>query len=93
MYVRKDSDDIGASTSDTPHNQAFEELVKDIKPRLEEGRAFSMNDLLNKYQNILQNHVTEEEAMRFTSQKLKQKLELNVVALYLFYRRLGGNLI
>lgn len=72
---KKDSDDIGASTSDTPHNQAFEELVKDIKPRLEQGRAFSMNDLLNKYQNILQNHVTEEEAMRFTSQKLKQKLE------------------
>ncbi|MES9881199.1 MAG: hypothetical protein ABW185_10000 [Sedimenticola sp.] len=72
---QKTPGDSEAGTSNMPHTRALHDLFEEVKPHLDQGRALTMVDLLAKYQHLLQRHVTEEEAKRFTRQKLKQKLE------------------
>ena len=40
-------------TVDSPHQRAFQELVIDLNTGIEQGRAYDMMSLLDKYRDIL----------------------------------------
>lgn len=57
------------------HKDAFDELVKIIQPELVKGKALSMDTLLTRYHELLKQYLPEDEAEKYTRQRLKKKLE------------------
>ena len=59
---------------DSPHERAFQELVIDLNTGIEQGRAYDMMSLLDKYRDILtQKGATNPES--YTTQNLKIRLQ------------------
>ena len=73
-YIKQDKCTEEMSEAGDIYNEALEKLMSDILPHLNEGKAFSMQELLEKYQLILTDSITEDEASSYTKQKLKTKL-------------------
>ena len=61
-----------ARPTNSIHEDAFNKLVKKIDPKLEEGRALTIVDLLTSYKSILVNKKCET-AESYTVQKLKNR--------------------
>ena len=68
-----------------PHVAAFDELIKCIKPELDRGRAYDMNQLLSHYQTLLQDHMSTADASKFTCQGLKAKLQTHCSDYLMFH--------
>ena len=58
-----------------PHNAAFMELLDTIQPELEKGKAIGMDTAMSRFQTFLMKCISKDEAMRYTRQKLKLKIE------------------
>ena len=70
---------------DSPHEQAFQELVIDLAVGIEQGRAYDMMSLLGKYQDILtQKGVANPES--YTTQNLKIRLQKHFSSAIVFHQ-------
>ena len=58
-----------------PHSAAFMELLDTIQPELEKGKAIGMDTALSCFQAFLMKYISKDEAMTYTRQKLKLKIE------------------
>lgn len=65
------------STAPSTYNDALEELMTEVMPELDKGKALDMGFLHVKYQSILKKHIPPDEAMSYTRHKLKSKIETN----------------
>ena len=53
----------------------MDDLISKIKPELEDGTDFDMNQVFQMYQEFLENYMSQEDAQKYTHQKLKIKLQ------------------
>ena len=58
----------------TIYDQAFDDLLLVLQPKLKEGRAVDMNTVLDWYKECLQRY-TDEDISGYRKQKLKEKIE------------------
>ena len=63
------------TAAENVHTKAFEELMGKLLPEFENGRAFDMNEILVKYQDILKSYLPEVEAKKYKRQNMKSRLE------------------
>ena len=71
-YLKKS---VPTSSASSPHDSAFDDLISKIKPELEDGTDFDMNQVFQFYQEFLGNYTSQEDAQKYTHQKLKIKLQ------------------
>ena len=70
---------------DSPHERAFQELVNDLAPGIEQGRAYDMISLPGKYRDILtQKGAANPE--RYTTQNLKIRLQKHFSSAIVFHQ-------
>ena len=70
-YLKKS---VPTSSASSPHDSAFDNLISKIKPELKDGTVFNMNQVLQMYQEFLENYMSQEDAQKYTQQKLTIKL-------------------
>ena len=73
-YLKKS---VPTSSASSLHDSAFDDLISKIKPELEDGTVFDMNQVFQMYQEFLGNYMSQEDddAQKYTYQKLKIKLQ------------------
>ena len=71
-YLKKS---VTTSSASSPRDSAFDDLISKIKPELEDGTVFDMNQVFQTYQEFLENYMSQEDAQKYTHQKLKIKLQ------------------
>ena len=71
INVKKQS----STQSQSFYDDALHEMMEDVMPELEMGKALDINNLLLKYQTHLTKYLSDEDAHKYTRQKLKIKLE------------------
>ena len=72
---KKSEQPIAPPPPPPPYNAAFMELLDTIQPELEKRKAIGMDTALSRFQTFLMKYISKDEAMRYTRQKLKLKIE------------------
>ena len=73
-YLKKS---VPTASASSLHDSAFDDLISKIKPELEDGTVFDMNQVFQMYQEFLGNCMSQEDddAKKYTYQKFKTKLQ------------------
>ena len=78
-YLKKS---VPTSSASSLHDSAFDDLISKIKPELEDGTVFDMNQVFQMYQEFLGNYMSQEDAQKYRHQKLKIKFRPKLTLLY-----------
>ena len=85
--AKKVTDDKGESSNESHHENAFKQLVEELRPGLEQGRAYDMASLLIKYRDYLSEKGVPGDG--YTSQRLKDRLKSSFGEEITFHQQLG----
>ena len=85
--AKKVRDDKGESSNESHHENAFKQLVEELRPGLEQGRAYDMASLLIKYRDYLSEKGVPGDG--YTSQRLKDRLKSSFGEEIIFHQQLG----
>lgn len=63
-----------AKVEDKIHDKAFDDLMSNVMPMLDDGRAIDMNEMLSMYQECHRRYIGDEENTSYAKHHLKAKL-------------------
>ena len=85
--AKKVREDKGESSNKSHHKNAFKQLVEELRPGLEQGRAYDIASLLIKYRDYLSEKGVPGDG--YTSQRLKDRLKSSFGEEITFHQQLS----
>lgn len=76
-----------ASKAETEHEKSFRQLIDELKPGIEKGKAYDITGLTKRYRKILEEKGVASEV--YTSQHLKDRLKNAFGETIMFHQQLG----